>query len=97
MTNLQKLRSRIASVSMNEIVIAVLQDEIENAESLLQPHDTAAESGVNRIDILSNGFKVITTDAGQNTDGSTYVYWAFAKSPFVNSNGVPTTARGKDV
>ena len=31
MTNLQKLRSRIASVSMNEIVIAVLQDEIENA------------------------------------------------------------------
>ena len=64
---------------------------------LLQPHDTAAESGVNRIDILSNGFKVITTDAGQNTDGSTYVYWAFAKSPFVNSNGVPTTARGKDV
>ena len=40
MTNLQKLRSRIASVSMNEIVIAVLQDEIENAESLLQPHDT---------------------------------------------------------
>ncbi len=64
---------------------------------LLQPNDTAAESGVNRIDILSNGFKVITTDAGQNTDGSTYVYWAFAKSPFVNSNGVPTTARGKDV
>ena len=34
------MRSRIASVSMNEIVIAVLQDEIENAESLLQPHDT---------------------------------------------------------
>lgn len=40
MTNLQKLRSKIASVSMNEIVIAVLRDEIENAESLLQPHDT---------------------------------------------------------
>jgi hypothetical protein len=64
---------------------------------LLQPNDTAAESGVNRIDILSNGFKVITTDAGQNTNGSTYVYMAFAKSPFVNSNGVPATARGKDV
>ena len=60
---------------------------------LLQPHDSAAESGVNRIDILSNGFKVITTDAGQNTDGQKYVYWAFAEAPFVNSNGVPGNAR----
>ena len=60
---------------------------------LLQPHDSAAESGVNRIDILSNGFKVITTDAGQNTDDQKYVYWAFAEQPFVNSNGVPANAR----
>ena len=60
---------------------------------LVQPHDNAAESGVNRIDILSNGFKVITTDAGQNTSGQKYVYWAFAESPFVSSGGIPTTAR----
>ena len=60
---------------------------------LLQPHDSAAESGVNRVDLLSNGFKVITTDAGQNTDDQKYVYWAFAEQPFVNSNGVPANAR----
>jgi hypothetical protein len=60
---------------------------------LLQPHDSAAESGVNRIDILSNGFKVITTDAGQNTNGSNYIYMCFAESPFVSSSGIPTTAR----
>jgi hypothetical protein len=60
---------------------------------LLQPHDSATESGVNRIDILSNGFKVITTDAGQNSSGATYIYMAFAESPFVNSNGVPNNAR----
>ncbi len=60
---------------------------------LLQPHDNAAESGVNRIDILSNGFKVITTDAGQNTSGATYIYMTFAESPFVTSTGIPTTAR----
>ena len=60
---------------------------------LVQPHDSAAESGVNRIDILSNGFKVITTDAGQNTSGQKYVYWAFAENPFVTSGGIPTTAR----
>ena len=60
---------------------------------LLQPNSSAAESGVNRVDFLSNGFKVITTDAGQNTSGSTYIYIAFAESPLVNSNGVPNNAR----
>ena len=60
---------------------------------LLQPHDAAAESGVNRIDILSNGFKVITTDAGQNSSGATYIYMCFASSPFTTSTGIPTTAR----
>jgi hypothetical protein len=60
---------------------------------LLQPNSSAAESGVNRIDILSNGFKVITTDAGQNSSGQTYIYMAFAENPFVTSTGVPATAR----
>jgi len=60
---------------------------------LLQPHDNATESGVNRIDILSNGFKVITNDAGQNSSGTQYIYMAFAEAPFVNSNGVPCNAR----
>jgi hypothetical protein len=60
---------------------------------LLQPHVLAAESGVNRIDILSNGFKVITTDAGQNTAGQEYIFMAFAEAPFVTSTGVPGNAR----
>tara|TARA_Y100000356_G_scaffold119682_1_gene111537 strand:- start:92 stop:1123 length:1032 start_codon:yes stop_codon:yes gene_type:complete len=74
-----------------------LQDNKRNgfngANKLLQPHTTQAESDVNRIDILSNGFRVITTDAGQNTNGSDYIYIAFAKSPYVSSTGVPTNAR----
>ena len=45
------------------------------------------------IDIYSNGFKPTTTDGGLNTDGSVYVYMAWAEMPFVNSNGVPATAR----
>ena len=39
-TNLDKLSSRIAAVSQNEIRIAVLKDEIEIHKSRLQPHDT---------------------------------------------------------
>ena len=74
-----------------------LQDNERNgfngANKLLQPHASQTESDVNRIDILSNGFRVITTDAGQNTNGSDYIYIAFAKSPYVSSTGVPTNAR----
>ena len=34
------------------------------------------------IDILSNGFKVRTTNSGWNTNGGTYIYAAFAENPF---------------
>ena len=46
----------------------------------------------NPIDFLSNGFKLRGTDTDVNGSGSTYVYLAFAESPFVNSNGVPNNA-----
>jgi len=52
-----------------------------------------AEGTVNRIDLLSNGFKARTSDGGINGSGATYIYMAFAESPFVTSTGIPTTAR----
>ena len=44
-----------------------------------------AESG-NGMDFLSNGFKIRNTDSSQNTDGSNYIYLAFAKLPWKFSN-----------
>jgi hypothetical protein len=60
---------------------------------LLQPHTDQSESALQRVDLLSNGFKVRTTDAGQNASGNNYIYMAFAENPFVSSTGVPATAR----
>ena len=45
------------------------------------------------MDILSNGVKMKTSNGELNGSGDTYIYMAFAKSPFVNSNGVPNNAR----
>jgi hypothetical protein len=46
------------------------------------------------FDALSNGFKAKEADVGNNGSGDTYIYMAFAESPFVNSAGaVPTNAR----
>ena len=45
------------------------------------------------VDILSNGFKLRTSNANGNADAGTYIYAAFAEQPFVTSGGVPCTAR----
>ena len=47
----------------------------------------------NPIDILSNGFKCRGGGNDTNLDDGTYVYMAFAESPFVTSNGTPNNAR----
>jgi hypothetical protein len=65
-----------------------------NPETLaLQPNLTNAESTIDGIDFLSNGFKIRTTDANFNTSGQTYIYAAFAENPFGGSNVAPVTAR----
>ena len=53
--------------------------------------ETTVEATADQIDLLSNGFKCrIATDPNV---AETYVYMAFAESPFVNSEGVPNNAR----
>ena len=64
---------------------------VDNDE--LRANTTATEGTTDRIDILSNGIKHRNSGSAQNGSGSTYIYIAFAESPFVNSNGVPTNAR----
>ena len=62
----------------------------------LQPDNSNAQNtggGNGRIDMLSNGFKLRTTDAGINGSGSTYIFMAFAENPFVTSTGVAGLAR----
>ena len=40
----------------------------------------------NRVDFLSNGFKVRNTNTDYNDDGETIVFAAFAEAPFKFSN-----------
>ncbi len=71
-----------------------LRDGFNEDNEYLRVNETSAEgSGVNRLNIFSNGFNVPTTDKSHNVDGNVYIYWAFARHPFVTSTGIPTTAR----
>jgi len=58
----------------------------------LSSNSTATEAENDFMDIVSNGFKIKRADV-LNVSGDEYIYWAFAKAPFTNSNGVPTNAR----
>jgi hypothetical protein len=51
----------------------------------LFPNLSNAEGTTDLIDITSNGFKVRTTDATFNTNTGTYVFAAWAESPFQHS------------
>ena len=63
-------------------------------DKYLQPNTTSAEiSGNNQIDILSTGIKLRSSNTANNGNGQSFIYMAFAESPFVSSSGVPTTAR----
>ena len=53
----------------------------------------AEEDGTGKIDFLSNGFKIKSTFSSLNYSTGEYIYMAFAESPFVNSNGIPTNAK----
>ena len=69
------------------------RDVNENNTRLQAESSGADDTSEGGLDMLSNGFKIRTAWAGFNADGGTYVYMAFAESPFVSSKGVPTTAR----
>ena len=52
-------------------------------------------TGFTWCDFTSNGFKIRTTEGGINASGVTFIYMAFAETPFVANSGesIPTTAR----
>ena len=74
------------------------RDDINVVNQILVPNGTDAETtsnSGNRFfgDFLSNGVKLRATATSANESGTTYIYMAFAESPFVNSNGIPSNAR----
>ena len=58
----------------------------------LNGSDSEGTSG-DRIDFLSNGFKLRYATGNLNETGDTFIYNAFAEAPLVGSNGVTAKAR----
>ncbi|NBX50614.1 hypothetical protein EBT25_11915, partial [bacterium] len=48
---------------------------------------SGADNTQDIVDILSNGFKLRTTNTNENASGGTYVWAAFCENPFKYSRG----------
>ena len=64
------------------VVHDTARDTYNVADKTLYPNLSDAEFVVARLDILSNGFKLRSTSVTTNASSGTYVYAAFAESPF---------------
>ena len=86
---------RIDSAGYDWDIYDTARDTYNLAFKEILANATSAESSstVLALDILSNGFKLRTTNDNGNGSGGTYIYMAFASNPFVSSKGIPTTAR----
>jgi len=68
------------------IIWDAVRDTANVNNTVLQAHVSTAEVTAVAIDFTSNGFKCRTTDSAANNSGGTYIYLAFAESPFKHSN-----------
>jgi hypothetical protein len=72
----------------NWVIYDTARDTYNECSKILYPNASNAEfdgSTVN-LDILSNGFKPRDNWGGNNNSGNTYIYMAFAESPFKYAN-----------
>jgi len=84
---------KASSATGNWFIFDSKRDGFNHQNDYLKANSSDAEVANERVDLLSNGFKFRTSNSGWNGSGATYIYMAFAESPFVNSNGIPNNAR----
>ena len=68
------------------------RDGYNGANDTIAPNNSSAESAEDRVDLVSNGFKIRVNSDGVNDNNSYYIYYAVGQT-LVGSNNVPCTAR----
>jgi hypothetical protein len=73
-------------IADNERSVGGGNGDSPNGNSRLRANTTGPEDDSGRIDILSNGFKLLVSYPETNAAGGTYIFMAFAEHPFKHSN-----------
>jgi hypothetical protein len=78
--------TKVVSTTQSWHICDTTRNTANVVDLVLQPHVNTAEVVNVDYDILSNGFKIRTTDGALNSSGETYIFAAFAESPFKYAN-----------
>ena len=73
---------KVTNTTGNWTILDTLREGYNVDNDPLYPNLNNAEDTTDLLDILSNGFKLRTTDASVNGNTNTYIYAAFAENPF---------------
>jgi hypothetical protein len=76
------IMTRSTSGSREWYIYDAARDTYNVAKTYLRANTSAAEGSFDSYDMLSNGFKLRSSDTAFNGSGETYVYACFAESPF---------------
>ena len=70
------------------VLVDTIRNPYNTVTNQLAPNSSAAETTTAGlyINALSNGFQVVGTGGGTNTNGTRYIYACFASNPFAYSN-----------
>jgi len=71
-----------SSATASWYIYDAVRNTFNVVDKLLYPNLSNAEDTYTFGDMLSNGFKIRSTDSGMNSNGNTIIYAAFAESPF---------------
>ena len=84
------LSSAVTDIEGNAAASYVLQVNANGAVAGMvieaNATDSEGDTGNRNFDYLSNGFKVRNTSSEMNTNNATYIFMAFAESPFQTAN-----------
>ena len=74
-----------SSATRNWIIYDNKRGPHNEVDNFLEADTSNAEDPKDMIDFTANGFKLRDSDTDVNSSGDTYIYLAFAESPFKNS------------
>ena len=80
------LTKKSSAAGDNWTIYDTARDPDNVTREYLIPNASQAAASTDTFDILSNGFKIRTAGAWVNTSGQTYIYLAFAETPFKYAN-----------
>jgi hypothetical protein len=75
-----------ADAVANWRILDTVRDDDNVASQELYPSVNNSEATFAALDIVSNGFKLRTTDTSYNASGGTYIFMALAEAPFNYAN-----------